>query len=377
VWSNGNATHAREFLEQVLDDKHVDFMGLSEMEYLEGLPGQTFDGYKDYALIGATCNTSTPVGDPIGLYYNTKKWTLMDAYPPSQKCRRYPKVQYGSVEPPFICVPGKSTATEQGPDADCCSCTNPDGVAAQKPDGIYDKHGNPYPTQQDFQGSRPFALGTFRSTISRRMVCVVTFNLPHPLLANCTQSKTADCFGNADLSAFRPGTAHLVRTIQRFCKQMPLIFMGDTNNNAPEYETSFMFSNPEVPQAQDGCSSSQLDVLEDPVALVFGGSDDAGSPYTCCVDRDGNGTVSGLLLYASDRVAASGRRPWPSKNFFKPIGLYGGTSTADTEPQTENRLYPKECPGVNKPGYEPIQGFPCCGADEEHAPVMGRFLLFR
>eukprot|EP00931_Biecheleriopsis_adriatica_P021049 TRINITY_DN13885_c0_g1_i2.p2 TRINITY_DN13885_c0_g1~~TRINITY_DN13885_c0_g1_i2.p2 ORF type:complete len:209 (+),score=30.43 TRINITY_DN13885_c0_g1_i2:823-1449(+) len=208
------------------------------------------------------------------------------------------------------------------------------------------------------------------------MVCVVTFNLPHPLLQGCTTTADSLCFGNIDFTASRPGTAQMVRVINDMCGEMPLLFAGDTNNAAPEYETSFMFENPNTPDTVNCQTESTLPYLQDPAAKVFLQKDESGSPYTCCADYPKDGGEVQNNMFASDRVAASGKIS-KKQDFFTPVKLFGGTAEADTTNPGNNGLPVKYCPGVDSAGYDPIQGYPCCGADEEHSPVMGKFELYR
>jgi hypothetical protein len=366
-------TNVKAWLESVLqgttngegdDLPKPDFLGFSEMESMAGMPGDV-EGFNHYKVLSAVCGSYR---DPISLYYNTKSWNLVESFPPSPKCGRFPQwpAPQGAGDP-FQCASDQATPREDN----CCSCTNSDNLMNEP---FYSGAVIKWPnngtsdTATQLLGDRPFVLGKFENKVSKRKVCAVTFNLPHQLLANCTNSVEAACFSNAAGNAFRIGTAQFVKAINEVCQQTPLILLGDTNDGSGSYPTAFMFHNPSNPDVAENAKPcpqpAPLLHLRDPQsALAI-----EGSPYTCCKEDGGEN------LYASDRVAASGPS-WASiGGYFNPKTLLGGARKAGQPIGNPLSVGIKaSCPGVGSEN----RGYPCCGAGTEHAPVWGFFDLFR
>lgn len=369
---NGNASHVREWMEQVMtgttnsEGKQLrppDFIGFSQMENMNGIPGGNLTGFGAYSVLGSVCKGYTPSTkylDPIGLYYNSLDWSIVESYPPNiQKCSRYPPPPYNyTPEEPFDCKPGQVS-----PGADsCCACTNgPNTENATFYGGSIDG------TYFNYQGTRSFVLGKFQHKASQRKVCVATFNLPHQMLAACSSTPTAACFGNAALNAYRIGTEQMVKAINEVCENTPLMFTGDTNNAGGMYATSFLFYNPYNPNVAKNVKAcaqpAPVTALHDPPSSLG----IRGSPYTCCNDAEG------VNLYASDRVSASGQSASSVGGFFTPKVLYGGARNpgeAVADPGSVG--VGSSCPDVNAS----YVGLPCCGSGAEHAPVWGIFDLY-
>lgn len=337
-----------------------DFIGYSEMESFKGIPGGDVHGYADYKVIGSVCKLKYV--DPMGLYYDSRKWSLIESYPASSACGQYPPPSY-DIDPamPFDCASGQASP---GNDT-CCACTNMESLMDAD---IFEVPSWNVTSYFGWQGSRPFVAGRFSNKLSGRNVCVVAFNLPHPLLANCTHQLDAACFSNEAMNAYRIGTGQLVNTINDLCKGAPLIFAGDTNIASGLYPTSYMFYNPNYGEGKDsrGCShTSPTLALRDPPSSLLPLDE---QPYTCCVDPEG------VNLYASDRVSASGMSADGGGNFFAPRVLLGGARRPG-EPVSDPGSVGtgSSCPGVDPK----FAGLPCCGAETEHAPVWGFFDLIR
>jgi len=318
-----------------------DFLGLSEMQITEGIPGRDRSGYGDYDLISSVCGIFR---DTIALYYKKTHWKLLKSFPPSEECKQYSPGGQSEVYGDFQCPDGTGAPSKGGA---CCACTY-----SQQEEGFF--------------GLGPaLVIGKFENTESKRKVCAVTFNLPDHLLQNCTNQLDAACFANAAMNAYRIGTAQLVKKINEVCEQTPLLFFGDTKNGASDYETGFMFSNPYNPEVASNVQPCRqpapLLSLRDPPSTIG-----TGQPYTCCKNQ--------FFQFASDRIAASGPS-WASvEGYFHPKHLLGGareTGAPIAEPLSVG--IEASCPDVE----EMDKGLPCCGEYAEHAPVWGFFQLFR
>jgi len=374
-WNEMGTAHVRAWLESVMDGTtngqgeklpQPDFVGLSEMQSTEGIPGGTRRGYGDYDLISSVCGKYK---DPIALYYKKTHWKLLTSFPPSPLCRQYSPWPKGEASGGFRCTDGM---TGPGKGVECCACTYSQKVAeATFYNGTKILWPNNKTSENMYQmmGDRPFVIGKFENTISKRRVCAVTFNLPHQFLANCTNQLDAACFTNAAGNAYRIGTDQLVKEINEVCEQTPLLFFGDTNIGAPDYKTNFIFSNPYNPEVASNAKACEqpapLLSLTDPPSTL----DITGEPYTCCNEEPT------MMQYASDRIAASGPSWSAISGYFHPKHLLGGSRHAG-EPIAVPLSVGIEasCAGVDRKA----QGLPCCGVSpSEHAPVWGFFQLFR
>lgn len=372
-WNAIGSAHVRTWLESVMDGTtngkgeelpKPDFVGFSEMQSTKGIPGGDRQGYGDYDLISSVCGQYR---SPIALYYRKQHWTLLKSFPPSPTCGQYSPWTKGQTEGDFNCPNGTTSPSKGGA---CCACT----YSQQFADATFYtdmkiqwKDNSTSTNMYQVMADRPFVIGKFEHTVSKRKVCAVTFNLPHPFLANCTNQLDAACFTNAAGNAYRIGTAQFVKEINEVCDQTPLLFFGDTNNEGSKYETGFMFSNPYNPEvaanAEPCRQPAPLLSLRDPPSTIG----ITGQPYTCCKEEP-------IFQYSSDRIAASGPS-WSSvSGFFHPKHLLGGARQAGARIADPLSVgINASCPGVD----EEVQGLPCCGDPSEHAPVWGFFELFR
>jgi len=265
----------------------TDFVGVSEWVNNMSIGNPT-----DYGVIGSVCGYGhTPYTTSISLFYNLNKWLLEESYPKNHNlCNFVPT-------PPWTGNIGEICLNKTIPDDDnCCSC-------------VYSK--DEYAFGDDIGlnlGQRPWVGGIFTNIQSKKTVCVIAGEIPHPILNStlynlngapyadsddpkpytyatylCTLLNTNECIPNFSNTSILFGTDVLVPGISEFCGDNPLIFMADTNAAMGYVTTGSMFSSQPMMFLRDYSSFS--------------------SPYTCCNDTFYGGQLN---AYASDRISVSG-----------------------------------------------------------------------
>lgn len=323
-WDGTTPQEAADFINQQMDIDGLvaaDFVGISEWT-----SNITIGNPSEYGVIGSVCGYAiTDYTSSVALFYKKKSWELQESYPKSSQCNTIPVPPW---EGPHI---GKVCVDQVTPDDEnCCSCT-------------YSKEEYKFGDDLELNlGQRPWVAGIFKNkaNVNERKVCVVSGEVPHPLSNTtfdnlngiltsdpkpysiqkylCTLDDTHRCVRNLTNSSILFGTDVLISEVTKFCGDIPIIFMADTNAAMGYVTTGSMFLD------------KPLSLLQDATPL---------SPYTCCNDTFYGG---GLNSYASDRIGVSGDELM--------IDLLEGGSTAPQGPLVGDMTY-------------------YCHSPEEHVPL--------
>ena len=299
-------------LESRASNEPPDFFALSQLEK------QAVELPENFESVGALCDHagSERHADVIGILYDSSVWTLEASFPTDPSGNACPLPDDSSL--PATCVWGESTP--------CCACTG-------DPESIPTPGGRPI-------GDRAFAIARF-SDPSANELCVVTANLPHPVDAEgqlgCDLHTPIDCVPNSEGTGFF-GTDNFVNQLSSVCGEIePVIFLGDTNASNPNWSLAEMFPTGVMSKMEEG----------------------DGDHYTCCFDSDPGSTGEAPLVnrFPTDRIGVFGASS---------ISTEGGASSPGVSMVSPTVYDLDTCPSPNAPGSH---GFPCCGANEEHAPL--------
>jgi len=202
---------------------NFDFIALSEYEATGvgneitaerqgGTLGDQWGWY--YGMIGATCrHTHT---EPMRLYFNYRKWTMVDSYPKSEACLQWGGPPGGDpAVAPWKC--GKTDVVPNAGEGVCCSCT-------------YSADKATFPEVAD----RAWVAGLFQQTnAGKATVCVVAAGLPRPPQTDGR------------------GTGTIGPEVAKFCGSFPIIFMADTNLVNPNEKTGSLFQEAPLSNLRD------------------------------------------------------------------------------------------------------------------------------
>ena len=289
-----------------------DFFAISQLEK------QSVDLPQDFESLGAFCDHagSERYADVIGLFYDASRWTLTDSFPTDAAGNACPLPDDSPL--PATCVQGESTP--------CCACAGDPAAIAVPGAGK--------------NGDRAFAIGRFEDQAGNEL-CVVTANLPHPVdpdgKRGCDTQTPIDCVPNADGTGFF-GTENFIDQLTLLCGDVQrTIFLGDTNATNPNWALTQMF----------------------PVGAMSQMVESDSEHYTCCFDPNPEPPTEAPAVnrYPTDRIGVQGALS---------ILTTGGTDSPGVVMRSPTVYEFDACP-LASPAKS--FGFPCCGSDEEHAPM--------
>ncbi|MDG2049417.1 MAG: hypothetical protein P8M78_04570 [Myxococcota bacterium] len=296
-----------------------DFFAISQLE------NQRIELPRNFDSLGAFCDHagSERYADVIGIVYDSDTWTLNASFPITESGNACP-IPDDSPQP-ATCTWGESTP--------CCACAGNPEATPPSPNG------KPI-------GDRAFTIGRFQDRMANEL-CVVAANLPHPVDADgqrgCDLNEPINRLPNNENNGLF-GTENFVNQLSALCSDVQnVIFLGDTNASNPNWSLSQMF----------------------PTGVMSQMAESNSEHFTCCLDFNADAPTEPPQVnqYPTDRIGVRGARS---------IVTTGGSEFPGIAMTSPTVYDPDTCPApIGPESY----GFPCCGSNEEHAPLRASILF--